>query len=228
MAEEQFQRQTAKIASVEELLKGDYVVQDGWKPNYIQTNLRKLVRINIIGIIIEKPSPFELIIDDGTGSILISDFNRLKSTQDTKVGQGVLVIGRPRKSNEHTFIAAEIVQSKQIQENPLWLVKRKEDLIKISSSDFVDDDYESISVDDLTQKDIQSDESDSDDESKDDFVELTDDKIIAFIKKNDSSDGCLIESLIDHFGQEVDNVILTLIAMGEIYEIKPGRIKVLE
>ena len=31
-------RQTAKITSVDELIRGDYVIQEGWKPNYIQTN----------------------------------------------------------------------------------------------------------------------------------------------------------------------------------------------
>jgi len=219
--ENTYQRQTAKIASVDELLEGDYVVQEGWKPNYIQTKNRKLTRVNIIGIIIEKPEPYELLIDDGTGTILVNDFNHSESTASSKVGQAALIIGRPRKANDQIFIAAEIVQTKQILENPKWLIKRKEELKKLSQQDEIDDEYQSVEIEE------------SDDESKinvveEELAELTDDELIKFIKIKDSGDGCIIEDIISHFGDEADKTILTLIAMGEVYEIKPGKIKVLE
>ncbi|MBN1175033.1 hypothetical protein JXA48_00145 [Candidatus Woesearchaeota archaeon] len=217
-----FQRQTAKIASVEELLAGDYIVQEGWKPNYIQTESRRLTRVNIVGIIIEKPSPYEIILDDGTGTMLISDFNHSKSTSNSKVGQGVLIIGRPRKANDEVFIAAEAVQTKQIKENPLWLVKRKEELEEIKNTKELDDEYKSVSV-----EEFQEDE-ELEDTEEEIIPELTDDELIKFIKQNDAGEGCAIEEIIEHFGQEADNTILTLIAMGEVYEIRPGKIKVLE
>ena len=225
--ENTYQRQTAKIASVDELLEGDYIVQEGWKPNYIQTKSRRLTRINIIGIIINKPGPYELIVDDGTGTIMVNDFNHAHSTSISKVGQGVLIVGRPRKANDQTFIAAEIVQSKQIQENPLWLVRRKEELKKIKESKQIDDEYTSMEIEEKTEEEIEemSEEKIVEENSK---VELTDDEIIKFIKKKDVGEGCSIDDLINHFGEEADNTILTLIAMGEVYEIKPGKIKVLE
>lgn len=219
--ENTFQRQTAKIASIEELLTGDYITQEGWKPNYIQTKSRRLTRVNIIGIIIEKPSPYEIILDDGTGSILVNDFNHSMSTFNSKVGQGVLIIGRPRKADDETFIAAEAVQTKQIKENPLWLVKRKEELNEIKEIKELDDEYRSVNVE-------ESQDEEESEEPEEDVVELTDDELIKFIKQKDEGDGCAIEDIISHFGQEADNTILTLIAMGEVYEIKPGKIKVLE
>ena len=42
-------RETAKICSVNDLLVGEYVVQEGWLPNYIKINDRKLSRVNIMG-----------------------------------------------------------------------------------------------------------------------------------------------------------------------------------
>lgn len=220
--ETNFQRQTAKIASVDELLTGDYITQEGWKPNYIQTKSRRITRVNIIGIIIEKPNPYEIILDDGTGTILISDFNHSQSTSNSKVGEGVLIIGRPRKANDETFIAAEAVQTKQIKENPLWLVKRKEELKEISQKKELDDEYKSVDVEE------PQDEDDVEISEEEITTELTDDELIKFIKQKDEGEGCSIEEIISHFGQEADNTILTLIAMGEVYEIKPGKIKVLE
>lgn len=220
--ENTFQRQTAKIVSIEELISGDYVTQEGWKPNYIQTKSRRLTRVNIIGIIIEKPSSYEIILDDGTGSILVNDFNRSLSTSNSKVGEGVLIIGRPRKVDDEIFIAAEVVQTKQIKENPLWLVKRKEELNEIKNIKELDDEYTSINVQEPQEnKEIKNLEEEI-------TVELTDDELIKFIKQKDEGEGCAIEDIINYFGQEADNTILTLIAMGEVYEIKPGKIKVLE
>ena len=229
MAESTIQRQTAKIASVEELLTGDYVTQEGWKPNYIQTKSRKLTRVNLIGIIIDKPNPYELLIDDGSGTILVSDFNHSKNTSNSKVAQGALIIGRPRKVGDQTFIAAEAIQTKQIQENPLWLVKRKEELKEIQESKQIDDEYTAVDVEEVEDnQEVVVSEDDVSNEEEQISTELTDDELIKFIKQKDTGDGCLIEDIIEHFGEEADNTILTLIAMGEVYEIKPGRIKVLE
>lgn len=240
--EARIRRQTAKITSIDELIRGDYVIQEGWKPNYVQTKSRRLSRVNIIGIIIEKSSPFQLTIDDGSGSIEVTDFNNSKSTEKTQVGQGVLIIGRPRKSNEGLFIAAEIVQSSQIKENPLWLIKRKQELKEIEKITEIDDEYTQIKpnpikedllvekntlVEDQLIEKINNQTTEIN-ETKSETIELTDDKIIKFIRKKDDGQGCLIEDIIKQFGEEADNTILTLIAMGEIYEIKPGKIKVLE
>ena len=40
--------------------------------------------------------------------------------------------------------------------------------------------------------------------------------------------GCDIEDITDYFGEKAEHVVHTLITMGEVYEMKPGKIKVLE
>jgi len=52
--ETKFQRETAKISSIKELLQGSYVIQEGWKPNYIKTSFRQIVRVNLMGIVVDK------------------------------------------------------------------------------------------------------------------------------------------------------------------------------
>lgn len=216
-----FQRQTALITSLKELLEGRYVVQEGWKPNYIQTPTRRLVRINVMAIIVEKPNPYQFLIDDGSASILVSDFNQKKKTTLLKVGDPVLVIGRPRQSDDGLFIAAEIATSDQLKEQPLWIVHRKdelrrqEELLKNmdSSKIIVPEVDETVGEGELVEPLSGS---------------LSGDDVIEFMRKKDDGDGVAIEEIVSYFGKEADDVILTLMSMGEVYEIKPGRIKILE
>ena len=217
------QRQTAQITSIKELVDGSYVVQEGWKPNYVKSSSRKLIRVNIIGIIVDKPNPYQFVLDDGSASILVIDFNQKRKTENLKVGNPVLVIGRPRQSEEELFIAAEIANADQLKEQPLWVVQRKEELNKLKSSSInnqlnenkiiVEDVDESISEGELIQPLSGN---------------VTGDDIIDFMRKKDGGEGVTIEEIVNYFGQEADDVILTLMSMGEVYEIKPGQIKILE
>lgn len=227
--EKKFQRQTAKICTIQELLKGEYVVQEGWKPNYIQTPSRQLTRVNIIGFIVDKPTPFQFMLDDGTGSILITDFNQQKNTQQLKVGKPVLVVGRPRKANDELFIALELSNTKQMQEQPEWILHRKKELSLIHSqqpNDKIIDPSPELQLEENDQEEENSQNQESSLGEIND--ELTGDMIVDFVRKKDDGEGCLIQTIIDYFGQEADDLILTLMSMGEVYEIKPGRIKVLE
>lgn len=225
MVEEQkFKRHTAKLCSIKHLLSGKYVVQEGWKPNFIQTKSQKFVRVNIIGFVVDKPSPFQFILDDGSSSILVIDFNHFKKTADIKVGEPVLIIAKPRKSDEGLFLSLEIINNSQIKKNPSLIVKRKEDLADLNLDSVVGVDETSINESD-DDSDDNSHETVSTFNSED---KITGDDIIKFISKKDSGDGCLIEEIVAYFGQEADDIILSLMSFGEIYEIKPGKIKLLE
>ena len=212
-------RETAQLASIKELLDGKYVVQEGWLPNYIHTNGRKLTRVNILGIVIEKPTPFNFFLDDGTGSILVTDFTQLPQTRTLKVGEPVLVIGKPRQGKEELFIASEVVQHKQIKQNPGWLVHRKKELKKI---------YESISQEGISTKTTLATKEKYAPEKNPDTVPLSGEDLLEFIKSKDGGDGCATEEVIEYFGSSAEEHINTLLTMGEIFEIRPGYVKVLE
>ena len=103
------QRETAKICSVKDLHTGTYVIQEGWQPNYVLSHGRKLSRVNIMGIVVSKPTTNEFSLDDGSGTISITDFNQSPKVARLEIGEPVMVIGRPRQNNNTIFIACEIV-----------------------------------------------------------------------------------------------------------------------
>ena len=202
-------RETAKICSVNDLLTGEYIIQEGWLPNYMKVGDRKLSRVNIIGFVIDKTTPFQFLLDDGTGSLTVTDFNNTPRTAKLKVGDAVLVIGRPRKANEEVFLACEIANQDQLKEQPRWLKIRKQELKNpkkvLETKEIIKEETSDIQV-----------------------TTLTSDDLLDFIKKKDDGNGCLIEDIVDYFGKEADDIIITLLSMGEIFEIKPGKLKILE
>ena len=237
-------RETAKICSIQDILSGTYVVQEGWLANYIESNGQKISRVNIIGIVVSKSSPHDFLIDDGTGIISITDFNRQKKIEQLNVGESVLIIGRPRQNNSTKFIACELINIQQLLDEPNWINYRKIQLLNISKENTIfqqkiseESKSSSISIFTQTKKDfvesIIEEKTILEKPQQQNMSELvsadvTGENIISFIRKKDENTGCLIEEIVSYFGTNVDKHILTLITMGEIYEIKPGRVKVLE
>ncbi|MCA9477626.1 MAG: hypothetical protein KC535_00580 [Nanoarchaeota archaeon] len=233
------QRETAKICSVKDLLTGTYVVQEGWLANYIESNHRRLSRVNLLGFVVSKPGPYDFTLDDGTGTIQVTDFAQQKKTVQLKVGDPVLLIGRPRQNNNIIFIACEIVNNKQLKEEPGWLSYRKKELLEVTAEVYDEPKRPSqtsvfaqatktsaqpVAIEEL----LDGEESVEVVEELVPVQDVSGEDIITFIKKKDGGDGCLIEDIISYFGNNIDDHILTLITMGEVYEIKPGRVKVLE
>ncbi|MFW5977538.1 MAG: hypothetical protein ACOCQQ_03435, partial [Candidatus Nanoarchaeia archaeon] len=216
------QRQTAKICNIAELLTGEYIVAEGWEPNYVYTKKdRKLSRVNIMAFVVDKENPYQFKCDDGTGTILVTDFNQTSQTASLEVGQPVLLIGRPRQTNDELFIALEIVQSKQLRQQPAWLSHRKKELKEIHNKQAQPNPSKQEKVISKASQPSPATRLSSSDS-------LTGDDVIEFVRKKDDGEGVLIQEVINYFGDEADDVILTLMSMGEIYEITSGTIKVLE
>ena len=222
-------RQTARPCSVVDLLHGEYITQEGWQPNYVMTPYGSYTRINLIGIIVDKPTPYQLRVDDGTGNILVTDFNHAKKTVQLQVGDPVLIIGRVRKANDELFIAAEIATSDQLKANQLFIAERKEALAK-RQAQAVQRAPEDEGGDDEEEQGPQekSRQQAAPTQTSDQNQQVTGDDLIEFMKKKDDGNGVNIDDIVDYFGQDADDLILTMISMGEIYEIKPGVVRVLE
>lgn len=216
---QQIQRHTAQLCSVKELLSGEYVVQEGWKPNFVLTlQGRKILKVNIIGFIVQKPTPYQCIVDDGTSSILVIDFNNQKHVANLKVGEPILVVGKPRKSQETLFIAAEIMTNKQLKKTPSWISYRKLQLKNQPGEKISSDNPE-------PQDDGESEELNV---KKEFSGNIQGDDILDFIRKKDQGEGCSVQDIIEYFGDDAEDVVLSLRAMGEVYEIRSGILKILE
>lgn len=198
-------RATAKICPLKYLTSSPYIKQEGWQPNYVQVGKDQISRVNIIGIVVQKNQNNAFIVDDGTGSIQVVDFSHSKNMQEIAVGNPVLVVGRPRQNEDELFIAAEIITSKQLLSEPHWLEER--------------------------QKIIQSyaaPENNKDEDIPAFTGQLTGDDVVDFMRKKDTGTGVAIEEISAYFGTEVEEVIHTLLSMGEVYEVRAGVLKVLE
>ncbi|MFT4303297.1 MAG: hypothetical protein ACMXYG_01920 [Candidatus Woesearchaeota archaeon] len=209
--EQKPERQTAKIASIKEIVEGKYYKQEGWEPNYVlTTSNEKISRVNILGIVVTVPEKVNsMFIDDGSNKIEVRSFEDGPSFSNYTIGDIVLIIGRPREYNDEIYINAEIVRK---IENKGWLEYRKKQIS-------------------LKQKNNPSIIT-SIDEKKSEINEVEPeldimDTIILKIKELDKGDGCFVSELSKYIDNP-DATIEKLLLKGEIFEISPGKVKVLE
>ncbi len=208
----EYQRQTAKKCRIGHLLDGNYVQQEGWDPSYVETEVGKVSRVNIMAVVVGRDGD-NLIIDDGSGKISLRSFGEVP-LENFEVGDKVLIIGRPRTYNEELYLAAEAV--KEIK-NDKWLDYRKLEIDLLPKVE-VEEKQEQAEVveEDVSEKQEQAEER----------VEGGQ-EIIQKIKELDEGNGAEVDDVIEG----VDNgerIMNNLMEEGEVFEIKPGKVKVLE
>jgi len=203
-------RQIAYKIFIKDILDGQYVKGEEWMPTYlILENKKKVSRINIIATIINKQEKSDvsysnLTVDDGSGQINIRTFDNNLDLNNFSVGDSVLMIGRPREFGNERYIVPEIV--KKI-ENKGWIDLRKAEL-KIETKK----DAPNLEVYEL-HEDVST-------ENPDMF------KIIRELDKGDGAD--FREVVEKSRNKDAEKVLNNMIKIGELFEIRPGKIKILE
>jgi len=211
------QRQTAYKAWISDLLKNEYIVRHGdWEPNYVNINGKQVSRVNIIAAVVDKHDT-DLVssatLDDGTGSITTRCFNEnTKILKNVKIGDLVLVIGRPRENNNQRFIVTEIAKK---LDNPLWVRVRK---LELEGEGNIP--KEEILIKEEVSKQTAKEE--SDDPRK---------VVIRLIKEIDDGNGASVDDIIKKLEsneEDTKKIIRGLLEQGEIYENRPNRLKTIE
>ncbi|MFH1211696.1 MAG: hypothetical protein V1659_02085 [Candidatus Woesearchaeota archaeon] len=201
------QRQTAKKCSINHLLNSVFVKKAELEPGYFDSPVGELYRVNVFGVVVQKISNTELVIDDGTGMMQLRFFNETPAVKLINLGDPVLVIGRPREYGNEKYIACEIIS----KIDGRWLELRKRELEQIK---------------DVPKPTIQKQVEAAKQEKsavKSDF-EL----IYMAIKELDTGKGALIDDVISRVRDPgAEKKIIGLIEAGEIFEITSGRIKLL-
>ena len=125
-----FFRFPAEKVSVQELEAGEYIEEKEQNPDYILVNEnKKIFRINVVATVVHKElrgSVTSILMDDGTGKIIVRIFEENKTAMNSEVGDVVQIIGRMRTFNREKYIFPEII--KRI--NPSWLKVRYLELQK--------------------------------------------------------------------------------------------------
>ena len=199
-------RQTAYKIRVKDILDSKYVKTSGIEPNYLKIGSKQISRANILGVVVEKSDMDNykaITIDDGSGRISARIFDDKIFLSNVEVGDVVNLIGRPREFSSEKYMIIEAIK----KTDHAWAMVRSLELQKNDNdskkSEVIQDKEEKV---DLSPKN----------------------KIILAIKELDNGDGVLIESVLSKNVDGAEKIIDTLLKEGGIFEVKPGKLKVLE
>jgi RPA family protein len=202
----QIKREVAAICMIDSLLNGRFVRTEGWNPSYFSTDLGDISRVNLIGVVVNKENAGGALVDDGSGRILLRNFEG-DMFGELNLGDLILIIGRPRVYNEQKYILPEIVKKL----DPKWGEHRKLQL-------------------ELLRKRMRS-------VKRENRVALEPEtkqgnhfqRIMDFIKDLDAGSGAEMGEVIKRANvPDGEELIRKLIEEGEIFELKPGYLKILE
>ncbi|MEK6876481.1 MAG: hypothetical protein AABX63_03660 [Nanoarchaeota archaeon] len=199
-------RQTAYKVTVKDIIDSRYIKTSGMEPNYLEVGSKQISRVNILGVIVEKldmDNYKALVIDDGSGRISARVFDGNIFLSNVEVGDVVNLIGRPREFSSEKYVIIEAIK----KTDPAWARVRDLELQKNSDNS-------------KKSKVIQDKEEKVDSSPKN--------KIILAIKELDDGDGVLIENILSKNVDGAEKIIDTLLKEGGIFEVKPGKLKVLE
>lgn len=207
-------RQVAYKVFIGDLLTGDFVKEIGeWDPNYVLIKDTKVARVNIIASVISKFNTpgkdyISVDVDDGSGAISLRSWREdVKLLEKLNIGDLILVVGRARQYNERVYVTPEIIR---VLQDFGWSRLRKLELEKIWGK------REEIKV--VQQK---TDELVVEEEV---ISENTRQKILNIIEKEEVDLKRLVE--LSNLGlDEVKSIVQDLLKEGEVYEPKPGVLK---
>lgn len=203
----QQKRQVALKVEIQDILNGKYVKEEGWLPNYIQMGNKKISRANIIGVIVSKDTGEEnvsnFVIDDGTGRLPLRFFD---GQPNVIIGDIVNIVGRPREFGTDRYIVPELLR--KIDQG--WVKYRKYELSLNKTETNIEE----------TQDIVEE------TQPEDGNIAV---KLIDAIKEIDSGNGASYEEISECAKMEgIEDNLQKLLESGDIFEVKPGRYKVLE
>ncbi len=207
--ENTIKRQPARKVSIATIAKGKYIKQDGWEPNYIAIGTEKVSRVNILGVITgaNQNGNYEtLYIDDGTGGISIRNFDGANLFSKLQIGDIIMIIGRPREFSGQIYLIPEIARK---IEDKKWIDYR---LLELRRSPL-----EAVQKQEHPEQPPEEQPKPEDDTTQ----------IYNLIKEIDRGHGADYETILEKKGKAAYLIIEKLLKEGEIFEIAPGKLKVL-
>ena len=210
MAEQQFKRNTAYKFRIGDILIGKPVM-NGEKFAFLELGSKKVVRVNILGNIVDKYESEErgdgrkyifLTLDDGSGQIKLKvfgdDSEKFKSVLQ---GQTVVVIGVLRYWNNEIYIAPELIKEKDSRYLMLRKLETEKDKVHVTGA--------------VEKQQIMA----------------IKDKILSLVKNSEENGGVELDKLItelrDFSPGMINQEIQKLLEEGIVFEPRPGKIRYL-
>lgn len=222
MPEQKFKRNVAYKLRIGDLLIGK-PVNDGDRFKFLELGDKKIVRVNIVGNIVDKyESEGEkryvfFTLDDGSGQIKLKAFGddsvRYKNIVQ---GQTVVVIGNLRNWNDETYISPEIIR----ELDPKYLLLRKLESEKNKTTGDSQGRSENAS----------NEEKDSEEKEKEQAIAIKD-KILELLKSAEKDGGIETEEIPKKFPDVsrdiINQEIRKFLEEGIAFEPRPGKIRYL-
>lgn len=204
--EQQFKRNIAFKLRIGDILMGKPVL-DGERFSFLELGDKKIVRVNVIGNIIEKfDSEGEkrfsvLTLDDGSGQLKLRVFaDDVEKFKNIVQGQTVLVIGLLRSFNNEIYLNPEIMR----EQDTKYLLVRK-----------LETDKNKIQVEPIAR----------------DQIIAVKDKILGAIKSAEEEGGIEVEKIIlslkDISPVIINQEIQKFLEEGIVFEPRPGKVRYL-
>lgn len=240
MIMDSFRRQTAYLCSSKDIHEGEYVKQEGWSPNYVMSDAGVLARVRLIGIVIQEQER-SILLDDGLGTIWLRYFD---VKPNVTVGEAVQVIGRPRMYNDEMYVSIEILRALPSQDWLSFFTSKREEYKQFIPKDapvssrseeesgddvLVNEGDVGSSASDLKEGALESSSDVSDEGSQEVRAKNKSEQLIEVIRELDGGDGAPTQDVIEKAGfSDAEERLTTLIEEGEVFELRAGKIKVLE
>jgi hypothetical protein len=211
MAEEQYKRQIARKLWIKDILAGVYVKEEGMKPNYVLlADNTHAARVNLFGVVVSASADGlpTLVLDDGSGRITVRAFEPNAQLSAIQIGDAVSILGKPRKFGNEMYVLPEIVRKLP---DLGWLEVRKHELARTPVVGMIVPAQETAT-----------------EEVLDESFGLSE-TVLTAIRSLDEGPGANTDQVIEHVGaRDAEKTIQYLLQNGDIFEISPGKLKVLE
>lgn len=227
-----WQRYPAVKTWIWNLLQGRHIPQEGAEPMYVLAGRQKILRANLFGVIVSKdetPTTSTIIIDDGSGKIMVRSFDNPALFSSYPIGEIINLIGRPREFMNEVYLVPEII--KKI-DNPALVELRKMELASVPRLEAAKEQREQARHE--QQLPIQETSSAAPMRANEeiDIADTTKGKkndMVSIIRELDTGGGAELEEVLQKTTASNAQVLLnSLILSGDVFEVRPGRLKVLE
>lgn len=203
---------------VGDLLGAEFVRTTGeMEPNYFKIRDLQVSRVNLIGVVVEKiegESSIFLSLDDGSGTISLRVWKEDRYIlEGWEIGDLVIVIGKAREFNNSAYVLPEVVRKLDSYD---WFKLRKIELEKEFGKAVKSDVDISVPVVEESVVEVASNEDRG--------------VVLSLIESLDVGEGVDVNMVVSDSNlseEKVKIIVSSLLKEGEVFELKPGRMRVL-
>ena len=242
----QQKRQTAKLATAEELNSGKYFQKEGFTPNYLLVpNGRRFSRARMVATVVDSFTNDDetygsLTLDDGTDTIQIKFFNDLSLIEDFETGDIVEAVGKVREYQGEIYMNAEVLKGREVKEELLHELKHRKtqeewNQIKETVKQLKESGKDQEEIEKEMAGKLNEDEVDSLLQSFGEKFETSGEErenlerdIIDAVEEIDNEEGADYSEIaeeVDAPEDQLEDTINSLLSEGTFYEPQPGKIK---